>query len=323
MAYIGREPGNSGVTFKSFTASGADTYSLDESASTNSVIVSIGGVLQKPVTDYSVSGTTLTTTETIATGIVIDTYIIHDAGGSTPVIEDNSVTTSKIVDNHVTGAKIAMGSDAAGDILYYNGTDYVRLAKGTALQQLRINSGASAPEWATVTTSADFEFVSSQTASSSSDIAFTNMADGYDYEYVLEHVLPANDSVYMKIELGVAGPTYRTSSYLSGGHAIQQATSLGGNLTDHIHGPYTSETFGNGSGEGLQFATLYLASPAVSANQTCYRFVGEFMDESTRQCFFSGGGRYNSAEAHTSVKFEMSGGNIASGRFWQYRRKRS
>lgn len=89
----------------------------------------------------------------------------------------------------------------------------------------------------------------------------------------------------MKIELGVAGPTYRTSSYLSGGHAIQQATSLGGNLTDAIHGPYTSETFGNGSGEGLQFAQLYLASPAVSANQTCYRFVGEFMDESVRQVF--------------------------------------
>ena len=42
-----------------------------------------------------------------------------------------------------------MGSDAAGDILYYNGTDYVRLAKGTAAQQLAINSGATAPEWVT------------------------------------------------------------------------------------------------------------------------------------------------------------------------------
>ena len=79
------------------------------------------------------------------------------AGGGTP--DDNSVTTAKLVDlnvttaklanNSVTGAKIALGSDAQGDIMYYNGTDYVRLAKGTAGQKLQINSGATAPEWTT------------------------------------------------------------------------------------------------------------------------------------------------------------------------------
>jgi hypothetical protein len=37
-----------------------------------------------------------------------------------------------------------------GDISYHNGTDNVRLAKGTALQVLRINAGETAPEWATV-----------------------------------------------------------------------------------------------------------------------------------------------------------------------------
>lgn len=37
----------------------------------------------------------------------------------------------------------------AGDLLYHNGTNLVRLAKGTALQGLRMNAGATAPEWAT------------------------------------------------------------------------------------------------------------------------------------------------------------------------------
>lgn len=37
-----------------------------------------------------------------------------------------------------------------GDIMYHNGTDSVRLAKGTANQHFRMNSGATAPEWATV-----------------------------------------------------------------------------------------------------------------------------------------------------------------------------
>ena len=62
-------------------------------------------------------------------------------------IAANAVTTTEIIDNAVTGAKIAMGSDAIGDLLYYNGTDYVRLAAGTA-DQLLTSAGAAAPTWA-------------------------------------------------------------------------------------------------------------------------------------------------------------------------------
>lgn len=36
-----------------------------------------------------------------------------------------------------------------GDIIYHNGTDNVRLAKGTSLQRFRMNAGATAPEWFT------------------------------------------------------------------------------------------------------------------------------------------------------------------------------
>ena len=55
---------------------------------------------------------------------------------------------SSVANNAITGAKIAMGSDVAGDVLYYNGTDYQRLGIGTAGQHLATNSGATAPEWA-------------------------------------------------------------------------------------------------------------------------------------------------------------------------------
>jgi hypothetical protein len=34
-----------------------------------------------------------------------------------------------------------------GDVIYYNGTDNVRLGIGTAGQALVVNSGATAPEW--------------------------------------------------------------------------------------------------------------------------------------------------------------------------------
>ena len=61
-------------------------------------------------------------------------------------IAANAVTTTEIIDNAVTGAKIAMGSDATGDLLYYNGTDYVRLAAGTSAQVLT-SAGVAAPTW--------------------------------------------------------------------------------------------------------------------------------------------------------------------------------
>ena len=61
-------------------------------------------------------------------------------------IAANAITVAELQDNAVTGAKIAMGSDARGDILYYNGTDYARLAKGSSGQVLTM--GANDPAWA-------------------------------------------------------------------------------------------------------------------------------------------------------------------------------
>ena len=73
-----------------------------------------------------------------------------------PTVSDDSVTTAKIQDNAVTGAKIAMTSDAQGDILYYNGTDYVRLVAGTNGQALKTAGSAANPAWGDVTSTGDF-----------------------------------------------------------------------------------------------------------------------------------------------------------------------
>ena len=73
-------------------------------------------------------------------------------------IKNNEIThtgnsgTSNIVlgsNGEVTPSKLKIGSDAQGDVMYYNGTQYIRLAKGSAGQALIMNSGATAPEWGT------------------------------------------------------------------------------------------------------------------------------------------------------------------------------
>jgi len=57
------------------------------------------------------------------------------------------IETSELQDNSVTGAKIAMGSDAQGDVLYYNGTDYARLAAGALGKFLRCGGASANPSW--------------------------------------------------------------------------------------------------------------------------------------------------------------------------------
>jgi len=42
------------------------------------------------------------------------------------------------------------GTEAEGDITYRGATTWTRLAKGTAGQFLKVNAGATAPEWGTV-----------------------------------------------------------------------------------------------------------------------------------------------------------------------------
>ena len=81
--------------------------------------------------------------------IALDIIVAEDLANNSVTaaeISNNAVTTDKIQNNAVDGSKIAMGSDARGDILYYNGTDYARLAKGT--QGHVLTMGNSDPEWA-------------------------------------------------------------------------------------------------------------------------------------------------------------------------------
>lgn len=77
-------------------------------------------------------------------------------------ISGNAVGTPELADNSVTGSKISMGSDNIGDLMYYNGADYVRLPAGTSGQVLTMTG--STPAWQTMTG----QLISSNTVSGSS-----------------------------------------------------------------------------------------------------------------------------------------------------------
>lgn len=76
--------------------------------SANSLLLNLGGVMQNPNTDYTVSASTLTFTTAPASGLSFWALALGqgiDEDISTP--SDASVSTAKIVDNAVTYAKLA------------------------------------------------------------------------------------------------------------------------------------------------------------------------------------------------------------------------
>ena len=64
----------------------------------------------------------------------------------------DAVATAKIENTAVDGAKIAMTSAAQGDVLFYGGTDYERLAPGTSGYFLKTQGASQDPIWAAVVT---------------------------------------------------------------------------------------------------------------------------------------------------------------------------
>jgi len=88
---------------------------------------------------YSIAGSAILANRTLTLPLL--------TAGDTVVCEAFAQTltnkTFNVADNSLTAT-----SGAQGDLLYHNGTKYVRLAKGTALQVLRVNAGATDIEWA-------------------------------------------------------------------------------------------------------------------------------------------------------------------------------
>ena len=124
MAYIGPEPKlgrNREVDDISSSFNGSTTaFTLQvgganvSPGNANSLLVSLGGVMQNPNTDYSVAASTLTFTTAPASGlsfwaIALGQGIDEDVG--TP--SDSSVSTAKIVDGAVIASKLAKPIDLA------------------------------------------------------------------------------------------------------------------------------------------------------------------------------------------------------------------
>jgi hypothetical protein len=143
-------------------------------------------------------------------------------------LSDSTSTTSSILAATPTAVKsaydLADGAIAkttvttAGDIIYRNATVPVRLGIGTANQVLRVNSGATAPEWATASsgaltkiTSASFSAVTD--TGSTFDGIFTATYSNY---VVVFKGHSGTDDVQLQMQTRVSSTTQTGADYYGG-----------------------------------------------------------------------------------------------------------
>ena len=131
MAYIGPEP-NPGQNrevddISSGFNGGTASFTLQVNGqnvspgSANAIIVSLGGVVQNPGTDYTIAGSTITFTTNPASGLSFFGLVLGQSI-DTEGTADNSISTNKIIDDAVTFAKIQnvsatdriLGRDSSG-----------------------------------------------------------------------------------------------------------------------------------------------------------------------------------------------------------------
>ena len=115
MSYIGRQ--NLGGAYRQLDdiSSGFDgsdtTHTMQVNSANvtvgdvNQIILSLGGVIQKPGTDFTVSGSTLTFTTAPASGLSFFAVLLGSDNGGTTTPTDASVTTAKIAADNVTPPK--------------------------------------------------------------------------------------------------------------------------------------------------------------------------------------------------------------------------
>ncbi len=118
-----------------------------DSQSVTSTMITDGTILNADINASAAIALSKLAAGTSAQMIVADVSGVPTYVTMTGDVTNSNTGAMTIADNSVDGTDIALGSDAQGDVMYYNGTDYVRLAPGTSGQVLTTAGAAANPSW--------------------------------------------------------------------------------------------------------------------------------------------------------------------------------
>ena len=210
---------------------------------------------------------------------------------------------------------------AAGDLLYATAADTLtNLGKGTAGQVLRMNSGATAPEWGQGTGRV---LLATKAASASATLDFTefNNAVYQTYEFDLTFILPATDNANLLMRFSTdAGATYDAGA---SDYMFAVTSKAAGSTDDSYDSPAATalglaEGIGNAAGEkGVCGRVILFGAPdatraTIRSVLNCFEAVAGHIE------VMDGVGSRLADQDTTAVRFLFSSGNITSGTIRMY-----
>ena len=327
MAYIGREPqiGNYSV-LDALTTSSTNSYTMQLGStnfipeSANHLIVSLNGVIQKPGSSFTVSGSTITfilSSGTLSSSDSIDFIIalgnVLDIG--TP--SDNTIATAKIIDDAVTAAKfnadvISGQTELAAEPA---DTDEFLVSDAGTLKRIDyslIKGGGNTVKLGETN-------LTSGTSSVTFDGLFTS--DYPNYKLIITDLVLASAS-QLRMRVLVGGSEKTDSAYYSA--HINVGGSSGGGSADasRIWGGDSFQLSNyNLSTNTREVSSFYIEIPNplyAASNPTISQQHNINNGNSSTIIAGTGGYFYYSTSAISGVKIFASSGNINYGNFYLY-----
>ena len=336
MAYIGKSPavGNFQVCDAISVVNGQAAYTMQVSStnvtpeSANHMLVSLNGILQKPNSSFTVSGSTITFASNLATGDVIDFIMLLGNVLDIGTPSDSTVTDAK--------ANFVSTSSAAGLQIKGDGTTDGTLqlncsqnSHGIKLKSPAHSAGQSytltfpttAPSSgsALITDgSGNLSFgsagglvkLSSTTLSSTaSQIDFTSsvITSTYDAYYFTILFSPETDNANLQVLLSDGGSFNTGSSDYGYAYLNDSGNGTSSNGDDKIK---LFDATDNNIANAYQ-GELTLLYPSNASTKTCVNFAGNRNDGDT--AIMIGGGQRLNAEATDGIRFKANSGDMSIG----------
>tara|TARA_E500000331_G_scaffold324775_1_gene341357 strand:+ start:924 stop:1901 length:978 start_codon:yes stop_codon:yes gene_type:complete len=322
MAYIGKEPqiGNYQTCDAISVVNGQAAYTMQVSSvnvvpeSVNHMIVSLNGVLQKPGSSFTISGSTITFASNLATGDVIDFILLLGNVLDLGTPSDNTVATAKIVANAVTAAKFN------ADVI--SGQTALATAPADTDEFLVSDAGVlKRIDYSLIKGGGQKTLLSTTTVSSAvAEVDITSNIDSTyaRYEITVDNFSCATHAAHLYMRFFQGGSIDSGSDY-SWLYRYNQNNDTGdtiarGNSNDYMQ--ILNEVRETVEAAGNFRLTLY--QPANTATNTNADWIATYSRDGGSINILRGGAFLEQTAAVDGVRFYMSSGNIDSGVFKLY-----
>jgi hypothetical protein len=268
--------------------------------SANHMLVSLNGILQKPGSSFTISGSTMTFASNLATGDVIDFVQILGNVLDLGTPSDDTVTAAKL-NNDIISGQTALTSSP-------DDTDEFLISDAGTLKRIDYSLVKSDPTHVLLSTTT--------ISSATTNIDITSNIDSTYLNYMISitNLHPASDAVLKtRFFTGTGGSqAVDTGNNYRYGHL--SITNSGSTLTSYATGDSSqlaSADLGAANNESFN-ANLFLRNPSNTTFDTLLHGQFSYADSSDRAHTGIFNLKYQETTAITGVRFFMSSGDIDS-----------